>query len=134
MYNFIDQIQSISKKITHNISDLFHHSEEHQEKREISFNELSHLIIANKNTRHTKQILLGLQFNTYQLSFGPVMFMLETKGANDEQLLKVDIFLNGQSALSYKGYEHENIQTDTTLIPEVLYNQLKPTVSNNTVH
>ncbi|MBU9719957.1 MULTISPECIES: hypothetical protein [Bacillaceae] len=117
MSEFLDKLGMFSKHLGEGVSKLFKHGE----KRNIRIWELASFIFDHPDTRKTTQELLGLVFNEYRLTIGPISLKLETKGENDEHILELLAMEQGEELFSFKSYEEDQTVKDKYALPEYVY-------------
>ncbi|MFD1637734.1 hypothetical protein ACFSDI_11725, partial [Evansella tamaricis] len=108
MNHFLDKLGMFSKHLGEGVSKLF----KQEAKRNIRIRELAAFILAHTDTKKKSEELLGLVFNEYRLSIGPISMKLETKGTNDEYILELVAMEQGEELFSYKSYEEKQSEKD----------------------
>ncbi|WP_096438332.1 hypothetical protein [Alteribacter populi] len=120
MSPLIDRLNDVSKHIGEGVTNLFKRGE----KRNIRIRDLASSILTHQETTKKSRAMLGLVFNEYRLSIGPVAFKLETKGKNDEHILELSAMEQGVKLFTYKSFDEKHSEKDKHPLPEYAYHYL----------
>lgn len=90
----------------------------HQYDTKITVQECAYRIISHPSTQHKKAEYLGLLFHQYTLREQGMIYRLETKGPNNEQILELKILEDSLPIYAYHYYQEDSRLTQTIHLPK----------------
>ncbi|WP_368505348.1 hypothetical protein AB3N04_06805 [Alkalihalophilus sp. As8PL] len=117
MSHLVDKITAFSNTIRNEFHKHFPTEKTHK----INIQELAYSIRKHPDAKKKSNEWLGLVLNEYRLSVGLIDFTLETKGHNDEKLIKVSATEKGVDLFSYASYDDKQAVTDDHALPQYAY-------------
>ncbi|MEC2073344.1 hypothetical protein [Alkalihalophilus marmarensis] len=120
MSQLVERITTFSKSMRKEVLKQFSHEKTHR----IAVYHLAEAILTNKQTVKKTEEWLGLVFNEYRLTVGLIDFKLETKGTNNEKIMKLTAVENGKDLFCYEAYEPIQSEQDLHAVPQYVFDYL----------